>query len=324
MPELSAELSSLLLRIVATVRQRGTWLVVGAIAVLATLALADALRGDGDDPAPAAPATTTTTTTTGAPPQSLPELLRTEAVNGFVIYSDEDCDLHSLLLPRLVDELVRDERGNAFQICRFDVEGGRIVAERARPHVGGLTVSGARILAGQRVVLSRRELLAAARRHPNIAGYDPGRPLDIRVTGLARLDADEVVVGLEISARYLEPQFLAALFRGSRVVTIAANFRGPYEHLVVSPGAAFVASEDGTLFTRDGRSLDARVLPSGKAVAFSPDERWLAYITGVSLYLIATPANDEPGRILRLPVEAQDLVWQPVTPATPAFPRAIR
>lgn len=285
-------------------------MVVAAVGTIAVLAAADALRGGPHaEPRPEAG------TTTSARAPTLAETLRREAVVGFVLYSDDDCDVHSLLLPRLVDEIVRDESGNTFQMCRFEVHGGRIVAEDSRRRVDGLIARRGRVFAGTRVVLSKRDLMAAARRHPNVAGYDPGLPMRIRVTGLARLDVAEVAVGLEIRSRYLERQFLGALFRGRRIVAVAANFRGPYEHLVASPGGAFVASEDGTLFVRAGRSLDPpQALPTGSAVAFSPDERWLAYVTGVSIYLVGTPRNSEPGRILRLPVPAQDLVWEPGGP----------
>ena len=67
---------------------------------------------------------------------------------------------------------------------------------------------------------------------------------------------------------------------------------------------------NGTIMGWDGESRDPPIgLPAGRAVAFSPDERWLAYVTGRSIYLLGTPANDEPGRVIRLAVPARDLVW---------------
>lgn len=289
-----------------------TWLVVVGVGTIAALAAADALRGDGN---PAAAPPPGTTTTTEPRPPTLTGTLRELAVTGFVLWSDEECRLHSLVLPELRDFVVRKEGTlDPVRRCRFDLQGGRIVAERSVGATGSLTVRGERIFAGSRVVLTRRDLVRAARRHPNIAGYDSAQPLRLRVTGLVRVGTDEIVVGLEIGPRYVEPQFLGALFRRRRLVTIAANFRGPYENLVVSPGGAFVASEDGTLFVRAGRSLDPQQgLPRGRAVAFSPDERWLAYVTGVSVYLVGTPANAEPGRIIRLPFPAQDFAWEPVS-----------
>jgi hypothetical protein len=49
-------------------------------------------------------------------------------------------------------------------------------------------------------------------------------------------------------------------------------------------------------------------------VAFSPDERWLAYVNGTSIFFVGTPFGDEPGRIIRRPKAAQDLVWEPGGP----------
>jgi hypothetical protein len=33
-------------------------------------------------------------------------------------------------------------------------------------------------------------------------------------------------------------------------------------------------------------------------------------VTGRNIYLIGTSANDEPGRVIRVPVPAGDLAWQ--------------
>ena len=78
--------------------------------ILAALALADALRPKDDAQPAAGPATTSATTTRREPPTLL-ETLRDEAVSGFVLYSDQDCRLHSLLLPRMVDAVLRNEDG---------------------------------------------------------------------------------------------------------------------------------------------------------------------------------------------------------------------
>jgi hypothetical protein len=331
-------------------RRWSTALVVVAVAAVAVFAAADALRGNDEPKAPAA-----SPTTTRPKPPTVRETLRSQGVSGQILYSDQDCILHSLVLPQMVDEVVRGENGaGAFHYCRFGVGGGRVrdddelvspdgqlVARCRAGHVEVFIESGERrlsrvpgcapawrpdsgltyarngeiVLDRGVVLLSRPELRAAARRHPNLGTYEAG--FDVHVTELAWLDESHLVVAMEISSRYLEPQFLAVVFRGKTITAVAANFRGPYQNLVVSPGASFVASEDGTLFTRDGGALDPpENLPTGAAHAFSPDERWLAYATGASIYLIGTPQNSEPRRIIRLPVPAQDLVWEDVSRAT--------
>jgi hypothetical protein len=349
---LSAELSSLLLRIVSEgMRRWSTVLVVAAVAAVAVFAAADALRGNGEPTVPAA-----SPTGTRPQPPTLRETLRGQGISGQILYSDQDCILHSLVLPQMVDDVVRGENGaGAFHSCRFSVAAGRfrdddelvspdgqLVARCRAGHVevfiessgrrlsrvagcapawrpdSGLTYArnGEILLGGGVVLLSRPKLRAAARRHPNLSTYEAG--FDVRVTDLAWLDETRLVVAMEISSRYIEPQFLAVVFRGKTITAIAASFRGPYRNLVVSPGGSFVASGDGTLFTRDGRAFDPpQNLSTGAAEAFSPDERWLAYATGASIYLIGTPRNSEPGRIIRLPVPAQDLVWEGVSRATP-------
>ncbi|MEO8289579.1 MAG: hypothetical protein ABI649_01120 [Gaiellaceae bacterium] len=337
-------------------RQGLTWVLLAAVGVLVALALADALRPSPEEEREA-PATDT-----GTPPPTLRETLRAEGVAGLVLYSDQDCILHSLLLPRMGDDVVRDEGGADVFHCRFGVAGGRIIEEDEIPspdetllarcrkgHVevldlasrkslsrdrgcpaawrpdGGLTYvrNGRVLLGGGLVLLSRRELRVAARAHPNLSTYEAS--FDVDVTDLAWFDETNVVVAMEISGRFLEPQFLAVVFRDKAITAVAVDFRGPYENLVVSPGASFAASEDGALFTRDGRALDPpQNLPTGRAVAFSPDERWFAYVTGASIYLVGTPANDEPGRLIRLPIQAQDLAWDPVTAGTSGDPPAAR
>src|SRR3954471_20765428 len=99
------------------VRSGATLFLLAAVGILAALALADALRKDGAHPA--AGADTTSATTTRPAPPTLLGTLRNEAISGFVLYSDQDCRLHSLLLPRLVDDVVRSEDGGDVFRCRF-------------------------------------------------------------------------------------------------------------------------------------------------------------------------------------------------------------
>ena len=286
--------------------------------ILGALALADALRSKGDSAPAAAPPPATSTR---SEPPTLLGTLRDEAISGFVLYSDRDCRLHSLLLPRMVDDVVRDEAGSDVFRCRFDIDGGRIVQEGQGDVTGGLAFRDGRIVSGDQVVLTRRDLLRAARRHPNSSGYDRSIPLRIRVTGLASFGVREPVVAMAISARYLEPQYLVALFEEREVRAVAAGFGHPYRRLFKSNDGALVGADDGTVITRTGRTIDPpQGVPASRAVAFSPDDRWVVRVNGTSTFLVGAPGGPQGPRVIRLPIPARDLVWEPVTSGTSVGP----
>jgi hypothetical protein len=291
---------------------------VVAVCILAALALADALRSKGDSVPPATPPVTSTAR---SQPSTLLGTLRDEAISGFVLYSDQDCRLHSLLLPRMVDDVVRDEGGGDVFRCRFDVDGGRIVKDGQVDVAGGLAFRDGEIVWDDQVILTHGDLVRAARRHPNLVGYDRSIPLRIGVTGLASFGVREPVVAMEITARNLERQWIVALFDGHRIRTVAASFRGPYRHLFMSNDGALVGAEDGTVITRTGRTVDApQGLPASRAIAFSPDDRWIVRVNGISTYLVGAPGGPQGPRIIRLPIPARDLVWEPVTSGTSVGP----
>jgi hypothetical protein len=293
------------------VRSGATLILVAAVVVLAALALGDALRRNGEQgSSAAAPATATRPE---AP--ALTDIVRRAGVSGSVLYADQDCILHSLLLPQMTDEIVRGDNGaGAFHLCRFDVVGGRVVGEASSGVAGGLSYRDGRIVSDDGVVVTHGDLVAAARQHPNLSfeGVDESTPLHIRITGLARPTGREIVVGMSLRAHFFGRQFLGAVFRDRALVGIGAGFQGPYQHFFVSADRSMVGAEDGTVFMPDGRTIDPpQNLPTARAVAFSPDDRWVALVNGTSVFLIATPASREQGRIIRLPIPAQDLVWEP-------------
>jgi hypothetical protein len=344
MRKLSAEPPSLLLRIVSEgMRRWSTVLVVVAVAAVAVFAAADALRGDGQ---PGGAASVPVTTRERAP--TLRETLRSQGVSGQILYSDQDCILHSLLLPQMVDEVVRRENGaGAFHYCRFGVGGGRILDEGAVPSPNGRSIARCRgrhiavwrtetgaavrsirgcvpawhpdghltyardeqVLEDERVLYSRAELHRLARRHPNIAGLGRGIPFYVHVLDLAWLDRLRLAMSLEVRIRGVEPQHFVVLVEGARMLAMVADFSGPIRDLVVSPDGSFLADDRGTVVTKQGRSYPLlEGVPRPSSVAFSPDEGWLAVATGVSFYLVGTPRN--LGRVIQVPVPAQDLVWE--------------
>jgi hypothetical protein len=331
-----------------------TFLVVAGVALIGTLAVADALR---DDAEPRNASSEATTTAPRAP--TLLETLREEAITGFVTYSDPDCVLHSLLLPRMVDQIVRREDGTPFRMCRFTEGGGRYLDEDEVPSPDGTLVArcqggriavwqlesgipersyrgcppawrpdgrltypqGDRIMEENRVLLTASDLRRAARKHPNIAGLARGVRIFVHATSLAWLDEGHLAASLEIHVPYVEPQYLGVVLFGDEVVTVTTQFGNPFGRWIVSPAGTFAATDSGAIVALAGGETDPpQNLPDGRAVAFSPDEQWLAYVTGVSIYLIGTPRNSDPGRIIRIPIEAEDLNWDPVSRGSTVVP----
>jgi hypothetical protein len=334
-------------------RRWTTPLIVAGVLALGVLAAADALRGNNE---PGATTESAPTTTRTAPP-TLREMLRREAITGFVVYSDQDCVLHSLIVPRMIDDVVRTEANEPFRLCRFTEGGGRYLDEGevtspdessvARCRDGLVVVSelesgrqrrsfigcppawrpdgrltypeGNRIMEEGQVLFSARQLRGAARLHPNVNDY--AGQIFVHATDLAWLGEDDVVVSLEARAQALEPQQMAVLFKGERPVTLATRFGTPYRDWFVSSSGSFAAADNGTIIARAGGETDPpQNLPDGRAVAFTPDQQWLVWVTGVSTYLIGTPRNSEPGRIIRLPIPAQDLVWGSISRGTGVGP----
>ena len=331
-----------------------TPLIVAGVVALGVLAAADALRGRSEH---SVSAESTPTVTRPAPPPTLPEMLRREAITGFVTYTDQDCVLHSVILPRMIDDVVRTEANEPFRLCRFTEGGGRYLDEGEVPSPDGkflarcrdglVVVSelesgqqrrsfigcppawrpdgrltypeGNRIMEEGHVLFSAPQLRKAARLHPNLRGY--ADRIFVHATDLAWLGEDDVVVSLEARGQALEPQEMAVLYKGERPVTVATRFGTPYRDWFVSGSGSYAAADNGTIIARAGGETDPpQNLPSGRAVAFSPDEQWLAYVTGVSIYLIGTPRNSEPGRIIRLPIPAQDLSWEAISRGTAIGP----
>jgi hypothetical protein len=326
-------------------------IVVGVVAV-AVLAAADALRGH-EEPTVSAKSTPTITR---APPPTLPEMLRREAITGFVVYSDQDCVLHSLILPRVIDDVVRTDANEPFRLCRFTEGGGRYLEEGQAPSPDGDLVArcrdeglvvvtqlesgiqdrvfrgcppawrpdgsltyaqGDHIMEEKRVLFSARELRAAVRKHPGLVELTPDLRIFTHATDLAWLDESHLIVSLEVIVQGGQTMYPSVLFDGKAIISYPSHFGSPLRNWVVSPAGTYAAAEDGTLAARDGDVTTRPTnLPDGRAVAFLPDEQWLVYVTDLNTYLIGTPRNSEPGRIIRLPIAAQDLVWDAVTRGT--------
>jgi hypothetical protein len=329
------------------VRSSFTWIVVAAIGLLAALAVADALR-----PGSAAPKSTAATPTTVSRPNTLVEKLRHDQITGLILYADQGCRLHSLILPQMLGDVVREVDGAPARQCSLGASGGRVLTghlvadprltRTARCRGGAIEVrdwaTGAvehtldgcpfawgpdgaltrlhrgAIVTGRRILYTRADFRHAARAHPSLAAALAGRPYDVLVTDFAWLDQQRLVAGLEIEPKGRAPFFLAALFDGQALTGIATSPRGRSRTgSSVHRGRMRRPRTGRSSAVTDEPPIPPAGLPPGQALAFSQDERWLAYANGSSIYLVGTSLNDQHGRIIRLPTGARDLVWEPVT-----------
>jgi hypothetical protein len=322
-----------------------TVLVIAAVVLIGAFATADALRDH--EPEPSASRRVETTTAGTAVPSEI-KTLREVDVIGTLLYSDERCALHSLILPELVDQPVRGEDERPVVRCRFEAGGGQLLRDGDRISPDNRFVAGCsggrvevreletgrdlrsyrgcppawrpdgrltyprgdRIMEGSRMLVSAQKLREAASTNPNVGTLGSGVRVFVHAIDLIWVGEALLVASLEIRARYIAPQFVTVAFLDGKLVE-SSRFGQGTGQWVASPAGSFAAAEDASLVTRDADFIEPPDnLPAGRAVAFSPDERWLAYVTGRSIYLIGTPANEEPGRVIRIARPARDLVWQ--------------
>ena len=338
-------------------RRFPTALVVGGVLLLAALAAADALRGHGDSDQ--APAATTTRPRAGT---ALSKKLRREAVAGRIVYSDEQCLVHTLLLPDLEDVILRRGRssvpirscvlasgGNRFPFLTGDElisPNGAKIARCRRGHVEVLAAVSRRLLSRTRgcapawrpdgaltyerggevfvdggLLLSRRDLFVAATEHGNVPNAAPRRAVAVDATALAWFDAKRLAVVLRIRSFAFGFQYVLVVFEGRRSLAAGQRFGGPSGRLLTSPDGSFVVTERGVSIGRDGVSAFLpEGLPPGRFAAFSPDGRWLAFLSRGSMFLVATPRNDGATRTVQLPFAATDAAWEPFSPETSVGP----
>jgi hypothetical protein len=171
-----------------------------------------------------------------------------------------------------------------------------------------------------RKLLSRSELAGAARAVPFVpAGrrfVRSARPL--RVVWLSDTRAAVLVrIRLRGQGADLGPLAVVAVYEGRRLVGALPHAGGI--DLRASPRRTLVgvleAGDRVAVVTREGEQwLAAADLPAPavRAIAWSPDERWIAAATPWSVLLIesAALADGRPPRVLRLPLAAADLAWR--------------
>ena len=168
-----------------------------------------------------------------------------------------------------------------------------------------------------RVVLGRDALARAVRRA--VSGAPAGAPAAAhpRVEAVAWLSDTRFAAIVHGAGTFGAPEDeLLALFEGDRLVRTAPCCWSDLAQLRVSPLRRFVAvrSERGLIVVdRSGRAVPLpRGRATGRALAWSPDERWLAVATGSAVAFLGleggVPAAGRPAA--SIPLRARELAWR--------------
>ena len=159
----------------------------------------------------------------------------------------------------------------------------------------------------ERVLLSRTDLLRAARRHPNAA--DAAGDIDVEVGDAVWLSRTRVVVLLAVTGGFgPPPQQLIAIFEGRRLVATRARFDRDVTELETA--GSLVVAQPEEVFRADGSTVHLPQLRSVRALALSRDGRWVAAAAAHGAVHLVRTAPGPGVRIVDLPVRARDLAWR--------------
>jgi hypothetical protein len=305
-----------------TMRRWATWVLLGGLAALGAVAIADALRGSP------------TTGESQAPTISVALIPRNEpassAMSGVLYYSNatDECRLDGLRLPDLENAPPPKLRS-----CRFSVSPD---GDTALPGDVAWSPDG-QLFARQIGSFVELNSIASAnglRLFGHAPAFKPdGRLTYVRGTRVVECPARDVTSLCErtvarfpgrrvLSLAWLSDTRLAAITKGSRYaleirerrlrVTIPGG-RLRMEDLRVSPRGSFVsvrAEGMGGLIVvgADGRPVAASAFTVARSIAWSPDERWTAQATPGSVLIFRTDTGE--ARVRRLPIIARDLSWR--------------
>ncbi|MBA3348077.1 MAG: hypothetical protein H0T13_05905 [Actinobacteria bacterium] len=276
--------------------------------------------------------------------------LRSAGVTGELVYvGEESCRRRAIALPTLAP--AGNEPGCSLQHTvspdgRLSAECGYTVAsiferrtERTLYQVAACPVAwrpdgvltgavGAKLLrfaapcperaACAQPLIDAAELELAGRRHPNVPD---AAEVDVEIADVVWLTSTRAVLRLGVVVRgrleRLGPQPVIAFFESARLVHTAAFFHDDTAQLRPSPSGAYVALAPGLVLRRDGSeaSLPPQLVRA-HAVAWSPDERWLALAQRGNVVLVEMESlerYDRTGgdlRTIAVPVTVRDLLWR--------------
>jgi hypothetical protein len=155
------------------------------------------------------------------------------------------------------------------------------------------------------VLLTRSDLLRAARRHPNAA--DAASEISVAVQDAVWLSRSRVVVLLVITIASGPREQLVAIFDGRRLVATRSRLAG--EATALEARDPLVVAQPDEVFRPDGTTVDMPSFTGVRTTAVSPDARWVAVASRSAVHLVRLARG--PGvRIVDLPVRARDLAWR--------------
>jgi hypothetical protein len=316
-------------------RRWTTWLLLGALAALASVAVADAVRGRAE------------TRKVSAPTISVPLIPRNEpaasAMSGVLYYSDgiKSCLVQAIRLPDL-----RVAPAPKLRSCQFSVSPDGQVALRGDVRwspLGGLYARQEGDLIELGSPTSERALHfpghAPAFKPDGTFTYARGNevvewttscpsgarlftlPAD-NATARCRRTVGRVREGPVRSLAWLtntrmalitQPSEYVLTIREGRLRTSTLGFGRPLTDLRVSPLGNFVSvratGRGGLLVLRpDGLAAGLPPFTDPRSITWSPDERWPAVATRHSVFVFRT--NTGEARLRRLPIVARDLAWR--------------
>jgi hypothetical protein len=282
------------------VARAATWAVLAAAAALVVTAAVDALTRDQDRQSRPAPTRRSPTRRATIPAAaSLADDMRAAGARGTLVFEDSSCRLRALKLPELAQATVR-----AMPICGFPLAPARAPAGCRIALVDALatTLGSLSALASSCAPWlydALRAALADRCRKTGVAEVTWRAPAQVAAIAFCRL-------------RDGSRRDYLALFRNHR---LAAPVSGPHQRLRelrMSPRGRYVSALVGRarpLVLDRGRPVHLpAAFPATRAVAWSPDERWLAVGTKRGVYVFLS--RGRRARLHYLPVDAFDLAWR--------------
>jgi hypothetical protein len=173
-----------------------------------------------------------------------------------------------------------------------------------------------------RVVLTTGDLAGPLRFDPDVP-RDPGAIDRMRVTEIAWLTDARLVAVVALELRDVGREDLLAIYEGRRLVRTVPAHGGRFTGLQVSPRGGYVAARldrpGGFVFIdRTGRPFSLaevrrdfpgrRPFTAGRALAWSPDQRWAAVARRRSVFVFSL--TTEGPNVIKLPLEVRDLAWR--------------
>lgn len=290
-----------------------TWLVVGAIGAIVALAAADALRSTGSSERRTAPRPTV------------------EDLTGVLLVANAECTVQALRLPDLTPDEPSRRPDCAGAVWSDDAS---LVAECT----GGVTAVHNQ---NRELVRRVRGCSPAWRADGSVGVLDRGslvlarsvfRPVVLMTPAELRANLEELVEEPEtydfVAFDWIATSRFAAVVRGGRLEEQALVVFTTDDQLElimrglgrlvssvrVSPLGNYLVLTNNSpergfsVLTRQGERVLLPRVPDGRALAWSPDEKWVALATPEEIVVARTGSREV---IARLPVGGEALSWLP-------------